>query len=887
MAIALAIPSILVMFLLNHQSDTLAGVTKKELAGTVYTRSLFVLLTRAEAYRDAVSLPIPPTSGIPSLAQARTDLDTAVVSVNRAAIAAFKTEPLWTDVLRAWARAHADRPGASGSNETALIVAIDKLIEAVADRSYLSYDSQVDVQSLADVVSFEVPRSLDALSSANRLTIAAAISKRLSIPDRLALNAARTHFAARTQGVLDDIRVAGEVDPRIPSDLATPAGAALQPIRAFNDFLDQRVVEREHIVENPLAVDKAARAALVGIENLNDIVAPRLDGMLQSRLLEYGERKFLTGLAACVAFIVGFFICLQVVRNISKRDRQELERAREQAAFLSAELARQQAERALELSEAQFRAVFNDAAIGIAILDKRARVLESNPAFLRILGTVPPSPRTIYGSFFEGLGNGGAPSQRLEHPITLVSGEQKWIDATLSAIHHDAASSLVVWMLQDVTERKKTEQRLLHDATHDTLTGLANRSSFEERLSEALAAALRNGRPDFAVLFVDLDHFKDINDSFGHAMGDAVLRTIAHRLRVSVGVDDVVARFGGDEFAILLRGVVRQQQIESIGRRIQRNLEEPLTIEGRMVFTTASIGITRATLEYTSAGDMLRDADTAMYSAKSGGRARYLTFDSLMHARAEERVRLASDLRSAVARAEFHVVYQPIVRIDDATMVGCEALVRWTHPQHGTISPANFIPFAEQIGLTTPIGRFVFRSACEQLVEWSRLDSGRRILMNVNVSVSELFAPDFENNIVAVTEEAGIDPSAITFEITESAILDRETRANDILVRLQRHGYSVCIDDFGTGYSSLRYLQDFKIDCLKIDRSFVARDDGELASPPIVQTLIKLAEAFGVRVVAEGVETEAQRRALRELGCQYAQGYLFARPQSGSLLLPV
>jgi EAL domain-containing protein (putative c-di-GMP-specific phosphodiesterase class I) len=308
-----------------------------------------------------------------------------------------------------------------------------------------------------------------------------------------------------------------------------------------------------------------------------------------------------------------------------------------------------------------------------------------------------------------------------------------------------------------------------------------------------------------------------------------------------------------------------------------------VTVGSKGIYLGASVGIAIGSASYERAEDVMRDAEIAMQHAKSMGATRYAVFDSKMHARAQKRLELISDMRVALERNEFRLLYQPIVDIASGSITGCEALIRWDHPTEGLIKPAEFIPLAEQTGLASAIGRFVFETSAAQLAAWRRNRGGDiDFSMHVNVSASELTDPDFERALVQLVEHHGLSPSDFTLEITESLVLDSGTRANVTLERVRDRGFKICIDDFGTGYSSMRYLQQFKVDAIKIDRSFVAGNDGDLASEPIVRTLMTLAEAFDVRVVPEGVETARQREALRNAGCRLAQGYFYSRPLSSA-----
>ena len=426
--------------------------------------------------------------------------------------------------------------------------------------------------------------------------------------------------------------------------------------------------------------------------------------------------------------------------------------------------------------------------------------------------------------------------------------------------------------------------RLRYEATHDALTGLPNRMFFSEQLEATLVRARAASEALFAVLFIDLDEFKSINDSLGHMIGDQLLVAVAERLRETIDAHDFVARIGGDEFAILVGGREHLSQIEAFAERVQDALVRPMELEARIVYNTASIGIALMQPSDQSIEDVLRNADTAMYHAKSLGRARHAFFDEHMHLEAARRLTLTSDLRMAIEREEFSVVYQPIVALADERIAGFEALVRWRNPITGDVLPGEFIPLAEDVGLVVAIGRFVFVEAARRLAEWRRKAPSLDLRMHINLSVQEVLQPDIDVFVARHLRRFGLAAGDVTLEITETAIMRSGSAASGALERLRETGVRLSIDDFGTGYSSLRYLHQFPVDSLKIDRSFVESADGVLGSPPIVGMMVQLADLYDIDVVAEGVETAVQARSLLELKCGYAQGFYFHRPMSAAAI---
>ncbi len=421
----------------------------------------------------------------------------------------------------------------------------------------------------------------------------------------------------------------------------------------------------------------------------------------------------------------------------------------------------------------------------------------------------------------------------------------------------------------------------------DPLTGLPNRVLFMDRLTMAYERFVREPANLFAVLFLDLDGFKNVNDSLGHRVGDQLLVAVARRLERSVrgtdtvaylGREQTVARLGGDEFTILLDGLAARGDVSLAAQRLMAGLAGPFDLCGKEVFVGASIGIALASGEYESPEDILRDADTAMYSAKNDGKARFAVFDETMRARVVARLQLESDLHRALEQREFRVHYQPILSMESDVIVGFEALLRWDHPERGLVHPAEFIPVAEETGLISQLGRWALAEACRQMSEWHKIcPTDPPLRVAVNISSKQFMQPDLVSQIAEVLAETGLSPRGLELEITETSIVDHPKTAAAVLVRLRELGIQVSIDDFGTGYSSLSYFQKFTVDTLKIDRSFVGQM-GSSESQEIVQAIVTLAHNLKLAVIAEGVETEIQRGRLKALACDYVQGYYYSEP---------
>jgi diguanylate cyclase (GGDEF)-like protein/PAS domain S-box-containing protein len=506
---------------------------------------------------------------------------------------------------------------------------------------------------------------------------------------------------------------------------------------------------------------------------------------------------------------------------------------------------------------------------------------EFTPSLERLMDVVHPDERELLRQKIEGALYAGEPYD-FEHRVVRPDGEVRVVHRRAEVLRDEEGEPLrMIGTVHDVTERKALEEQLEYQALHDALTGLPNRALFMDRLDHAVVRAGRR-EAQLAVLFMDLDDFKVVNDSLGHEAGDKLLVAVAERLRACLRPEDTAARLGGDEFTILLEDLTGVGGAIRVAERIAEALQTAFVLGRREVFVTASFGIALWDEARQSPADLLRNADQAMYRAKHAGKARYEVFEEAMNARALERLEMENDLRRALERREFTVHYQPVVMLEAGEVVGFEALVRWDRPEHGLLTAGEFVPLAEDTGLIIPIGRWVLQEACRQARDWQqRYPSDPPPTVFVNLSAKQLQDPDLVQTVARTARQTGLDPRCLELEITEDTAMDDAPATAAVLEELKTLGVRVAIDDFGTGYSSLSYLERFPVDSLKVDRSFIGSLGRDPGATVLVRAMIDLAHALGSRVIAEGVETDEQFRRVRELGCDLAQGYHFSGPLPG------
>ena len=551
---------------------------------------------------------------------------------------------------------------------------------------------------------------------------------------------------------------------------------------------------------------------------------------------------------------------------------------------------RKRAEALLKASEEEYRTIFETTGTASVIIEHDNFISRANSEFFRLTGY---GPREIaHGLQFEDIvapadrehilhaGTNGPDyclTQTGPHELRIRTNTGGIRDVVVTEAVLNGSERKVVSLL-DISERKKAELMLRHQAFHDPLTNLPNRFLLMDRLEHAIRRSKR-GNNHFAVLFLDMDRFKLINDSLGHVAGDRLLEHMAAKVRSCLREEDTLARFGGDEFVVLAEDLRDPPQPVRIAQRILESLQEPVEVNGNTIYISTSIGIVLGSSHYSRAEQVIRDADTAMYRAKAMGKGCYAIFDEAMHTNAVKRLDIENELRKGIEQREFTLHYQPIINITDHSIVGFESLVRWNHPEKGLVGPCEFIPIAEETGLIVPLGDFVLEESCRQMKNWMQHFPFRgEMLIHVNVSGIQLKQPGFLDRVRTCLHDTGLPPHCLKLEITESMLMSLEDKAVSILDEIKGLRVQIGIDDFGTGYSSLSYLHRFPVDTLKIDRSFVMGLDSDNENTKIVNTIISLAHALGLNVVAEGIESADHLKMLDAMCCEYGQGYHFSRP---------
>ena len=549
----------------------------------------------------------------------------------------------------------------------------------------------------------------------------------------------------------------------------------------------------------------------------------------------------------------------------------------------------------LQKSEAKYRTIFENTGAAIVIIEEDMKISLANSVFINLSEYEKDEieDRMLLTKFigvkgrrklFAGESHSG---EKTDSRFIIKNFECKFFDKNknnkdiLITFAKIPGTEKSVVSIADISELKEAERQIYHQAFHDSLTNLPNRALFMEHLIMAIKRGKRRKNYFFAVIYLDIDRFKLINDSLGHNVGDKLLVEFANRIQDSLRDIDSLARFGGDEFVILLEDIEDENYAVGVAERLQKSLKSPFEIKGNDIYAPASFGIVLNTKMYDDPEIIIRDADAAMYHAKEKGRSQFKIFDKTLHEKALNLLHIETDLRKAIANKEFDLYYQPIVSLDNISILGFEALIRWNHPTQGLVYPDSFIPVAEETGLIIPIGRWVLKKACRDLRRWDeQVKSKLPLFMSVNISSKQFLRPSLIDDIKEILDETGLPPEQLKLEITETALMEDVHETIPLIKRMKDLGVQIVIDDFGTGYSSMSYLQQLPIDTLKVDQSFISRieSNNNDENKNIVETIVSLAHKLGLKVVAEGVETDKQHSVLSQMNCQMAQGYLFSRP---------
>jgi diguanylate cyclase (GGDEF)-like protein/PAS domain S-box-containing protein len=686
-----------------------------------------------------------------------------------------------------------------------------------------------------------------------------------------------------------------------------------------------------------VSIAKSGESALIKAEETNpdlillDVMMPKLDGFETCRRLKNNPKTqhipviFLSALSETDDKVMGFQVggadyitkpfkteevlarvrtqlslqatkaqLLKLTAELEKRVQQRTEQLATINQQLLQEITdRREAQEALLKSEKQFRLAFDLAPIGIALTSLKGKFLQVNHALCQMfecdeqelyactwMDIAHPDDLPISDSLEGKLQRGEINHFQIESRYRTKKGKIVYALANFTAVCDVNGKPLhLLGQFVDLSDRKQAEEQLVYNTLHDSLTRLPNRNLLQERLNLSLERAKQNEDYLFALLCIDLDRFKIVNESLGHQVGDELLLAIAKKLKQIVRPTDMVARLGGDEFAILLDPIEDIKDAIQIAERLCKQLNIPVRLAGQEVVASASIGIVLGDVDYERSAAMLRDADIAMYRAKAKGKGCYEVFAHGMYAQALARLHLENELRLAIERQELQLFYQPIVSLLTGKITGFEALARWHHQERGFISPVDFIPLAEETGAIVPLGEWVLQTACEQMVLWQKqYPQATSLTVGVNLSAEQLREPDFLDRVDRILAQTGLKGENLNLELTESMLMDRVEQLLDLLSQLKARGIRLSIDDFGTGYSSLSYLPRFPVDYLKIDRSFITHLQEKGDRSAIVQTIVTLANQMKLKAIAEGVEESSHLHLLQVIGCHEAQGYLFSEP---------
>ena len=711
--------------------------------------------------------------------------------------------------------------------------------------------------------------------------------------------------AATVAAALEGVMGAARASARLSSRIATPAGAAIGMSLAGLAFDAAPSILGAwglHPAATHLAALALAAAVyfVAGTVPLMGVIFMKLGRRLTLRewlansssvgtlylisagvagLLSLNAQQFGHTVVVVAMAVIG--VSLALLRSHFRQQIRELQTQEARASAAEAESAH---------NLQRFHAAFTGASIGMAIVSAEGEVLQANQALTRLFGR---SQEALAGRRVASLLHVGDAEVLERHVAELLAGRTQsfsielrcraaegrdlWV--SLHCAPFDDARGGLILQLYDITSRRSAEGELEHIAYHDSLTDLANRSFFGERLRLAVERSRLDPKAAFALVVLDLDRFKLVNDSLGHPAGDALLREVARRLNACVRPRDLVARLGGDEFAVLLEDAQHPDEALRFGERLFRALEVPLLVNGTELCASASIGVTFSDMGYRDPDEMMRDADLAMYRAKADGKGRVALFDTSMVEQQGQKLQLEADLRRAIGDGQLELVFQPLYGLVPQRLIGFEALTRWTHPERGAISPSVFIALAEETGCITALTAWALDDAAAQMAQWQRQYPGHdELVIHVNLSGKDIARDGFVVLVADTLARHALAPRCLVLEITESTLMEHRDRALEALHTLHEMGVRIGIDDFGTGYSSLAYLSLLPFDCLKIDRSFVSGMDKSIKNREIVRTVLSLGLALGKQVVAEGIETTEQLQSLQQMGTPFGQGYLLGRP---------
>ena len=795
----------------------------------------------------------------------------------------------WRSLCTRWAAASGRAPGSSPEYE-AVVAATVALIVGVQTQSGIANDPSIDGVNFGDAL-VRFPISLNDGSAAASIALKNMADANDALPPRFAV----AQLLAMAQGAVDvglqDAEDEISVDPVAAAPLVRATTANVAAFKAIKARLMRLYVSRP---PRGKFKDRELLRGLVRFSAssfaVSELFRQNLDRTVRDRI-DHAHRDQSRSLAAaavelCVDVCALFALAGISIVSYRNAGRHMAERASTEArqAELESELRRAHAQQELLRARGQFRAVFDHAPTGMLIVDRECRIVESNDAaravFADAAGPGAASFIDEHAAIVDAI-FAGTVDVHSDECNYIDKATSRWFDLSIAPVHAESGGAVfAVFMLRDITENKMLEARLVYEAGHDALTGLPNRPAFLAAIQRALDE--RTAAADiFCVVFVDFNDFKAINDSFGHAAGDRFLIEGSARLRDAVRETDVLARIGGDEFAVLLYGSDRAD-IESNVRRLESAVTVPVNIEGQLVASSASFGVAQAEAEYALAAELIRDADTAMYHAKAQGGRNFVVFDAAMRESAVRRMQLSIDLVRALDDGELELLYQPIVNLADGMLAGCEALLRWPRHDGSFVSPSEFIPLAEENGSIIAIGQLVTSTAARQMHRWNELAHGQRLtlppgfVVHINLAAAEVNNIDLSAKLAQSLAGLDVGRDQLMLEITEGNVLKSTLHTRSTLDRLTVDGFRICIDDFGTGYSSLRYLNDLPLHSFKIDRSFVSNGGEGLANASIVEMLMVLSRSLGLDVVAEGIETGSQWEQLCDLGCIYGQGHFFA-----------